>query len=161
MSNLLLAVILLTNVALFATVAIAFFKFFKVYTQTKDLLASFFTPASEGEATPFAQLVANSGDILAGAIVARLKAQIMAGKSGEVRGENAVEGELAVDLASQANPIVGALIQQFPGLRRLAKKNPALVDAVVTKFINNKFGGGGQPSPGTNHQTPPQVKMTL
>lgn len=160
MGNVLLTVILLSNLALLALLTFVFIRISREYQQTKELLASFFQPDKEGEATPFAQLVASSGDILASSLVARLKASFMGDKSGAVRGEAAVEGELALDMASAGNPIVGALIQQFPGLRKLAKKNPQLVDAVVNKFINQKFGGNLPAQPGSNHNSS-QVKMTL
>lgn len=156
MDSILLATILLANVTLLSVILIAFLKISRVYNE----LRAFVTPPAEGEPSPLATLALGVSDMIASSLMAKIKASLMQNKSAEVRGENAIEGELAIDLATQTNPIVGALLQQFPALRKMAKKNPALVDAVVQRFIAGKFGGN-TPAPSNNNHSNAQVKMTL
>lgn len=54
--------------------------------------------------------------------------------SGEVRLQRSQEGQLAAAVAGDADPIVGALLDLSPRVRRLVERNPDLVDALRARI---------------------------
>ena len=105
-------------------------------------LNSFVSPVSEGQPSPLAATAETVADMLARAIMARAKMTFAGLSSGAVRGEKAVEGDIAEDVARQ-NPIIDGLLDSFPTLRKTLRKNPALLDMAVSKLMemNGKSQG--------------------
>ena len=163
--NILLIGILLVNIAILAIIGVVIVKLSRQYAVISRTFRAFIEPQHDSEGKPapsaFAILTGNIADMLARSLVAQAKATFMGVQSGEKRLENAVEGELALGLAEQ-NPLVAGVLNSFPAIRKLAKKNPGLVDMVVQRFINKQFGSPGAISApsGNNHaQTQTSFKI--
>lgn len=125
MANILLALILVSNAALSIYLVLQVRKVRRIY----DSLVDFMVPAEEGKPSQFAVLVEKISETFARSITMQIKAVLMGTRSGEVRAEKAVQGELAIDAAEQAG--AGGLLQAIPGLSRSLRKNPGLIDLAL------------------------------
>ena len=102
---------------------------------------AFISPAGENQPSALAQTVSAGADMLARSIIALAKATFMGKQSGQVRGEQAVMSDIVQDVATQANPLLGGLLTQFPALSKTLKRNPALMDFALSKLAG--MGGNG------------------
>lgn len=155
--NLLLTLILLTNLAVLACLLVAFIKISRAYAvavrRVEDLYEQFRDFISPGPAdsegkpapSPFAAVCLEISDMLARALVARVKTTFMGKASGEARAEASLDTDIALDLAAQQNPVAG-LIGQIPGVRKTLKRNPQLLDAAINMFMK-RAGSGSAPVP--------------
>jgi len=148
--NVLLTAILLTNLVLIGIVLYAFLRISRVYKTFID----FITPAREGEPSALALTASNMADMLARSLIAQVKAYLMGLQSGTVRADNAEAFNTAVEVAGSANPLIGAVVN-IPGVKKLLKKNPGLLDLAIQQFMKSR-GPGSVPSgpsaqPGQNH----------
>lgn len=151
--NILLTVILVCNVALLAVIIYGFVKIARVYRTIID----FITPPAPGEPSALAQTASNISDMLARALLAQAKGYLMGLQSGSVRAENAEAVDTAISVAGASNPLIGA-VANIPGVKKLLKKNPGLLDLAIQQFMRSRGPGSG-PGPGpsnngsNNHQT--------
>jgi len=153
--NVLLTAILIANIALLCLIAYAFLKISRVY----KTFIEFITPAREGEPSALALTASNMADMLARALIAQVKGYLLGLQSGQARGENAEAFNTAVDVAGQANPLIGAVVN-IPGVRKLLKKNPGLLDLAIQQFMKSRGPQSGPSvAPGQNHQSQSTFKL--
>lgn len=131
--NIILTLILISNLALLGLLLVFALKVRKAYDDFK----AFITPADEKTPSQLALLCVNLADMLAGALMDKLKASIMGLQSGAVRAENAEQADLVGSMVSQANPLLGMLLQIIPkAWQRKMVKHPELVDLALSKLGN-------------------------
>lgn len=157
--NGLLTALLVVNVALFVMLAVVFIKINRwsrtiagIYEDFKQFIA----PPEEGKPSALANLTQQIADLFGTAIVTHIKMSLLGTRSGEVRGEQAENADLAINVATGANPMLGA-VAQIPGVKKLLKKNPALLDAVIQQFMKSRGPGPG-PVPVNNESSPVKFK---
>lgn len=120
----------------------------------QDQVQEFFAPGKDNQPSPFALVVQNSSAILAGEIERRISAMMMGKASAVSKAIDGVEEEVTGQAISQANPLIGALVNFSPALRRKIARSPALGQALQGLSqggLGNLFGGSGN---GGNHKTP-------
>jgi len=78
----------------------------------------------------------------------------MGQRSGEVRAERAVEGAIAEDVARNAHPMVGPILDHMPELKKTLRKNPGLLDFALSKLVDMGEKRGSGVVPGTPSSTP-------
>jgi hypothetical protein len=78
------------------------------------------------------------------AVVRAVKAHLANSASIDSRQASAIEGDLITDIASGSSPIAGALLDQFPALKKRLAKNPALAQMALNMLSKV---GTGQPAP--------------
>ena len=145
-----MAAILVINIASLVTV-------FIFYRRWKRIFTAFITPTAENEASPFGLIVDSVSANFARAIAAQAKATFMASQSAAVRGESAIEGDIAVDVASQ-NPLVAGILKSFPTLSKSIRRNPALLEYAVAALSKMKAGQSGVPG---NNSSDNQTQFSL
>jgi hypothetical protein len=131
--SILLSSILAVNVALLAIILIVFRKMTGIYREFID----FISPNGD-KPSALAETASSISEMLARSLVAQAKSTFMGIQSGQVRGDNAVQAELALDVVSQSNPAIGAILSSFPALKKTLKKNPALLDLAISRFTQSK-----------------------
>lgn len=140
MTNILLTLLLVINFAVLASILYGFVEVSRVYRQIRG----FITPEAEGKPSALAQTTQVITDMMGRSIVATIKATFMGKQSGDVRAENAVNADIAMDTTA-----IGAILGSFPTLRKSIKRNPALLD--VAMGLLNKRGliqsGSGNSTP--------------
>jgi len=129
--NLLIATLLLGQIILILAIVT---NFRRKIGQLELTVRSFVTPKGPDEASPLANVVDVGSDMVARAIMARAKTTFMGQLSGQVRQEKAVEGAIAEDVARNAHPLAGTLLDAMPELRKTLRKNPQLLDFALSKL---------------------------
>jgi len=155
--NILLTAILLCNVVLLAVILVAGARIRREYRRISQEVNQFILPVDEKTPSPAAQVADQISSMFARALVAQAKASFMGKQSGEARGQAAIEGDIALDMAGQASPLIGGLLNSFPALKKTLRRNPQLLDFALSKLAGS--GQGSAPvtpaAPGSNghHQT--------
>jgi len=154
--NILLALILLTNAATLAVILVALVKIRRETARIYQDIIGFITPADDKTPSPAAQVADQFSSMLARALVAQAKATFMGKQSGDARAQAAIDGDIALDMAGQASPLIGGLLNSFPALKKSLKRNPALLDFALSKLAGGQGSAPAAPAiPGSNghHQT--------
>lgn len=152
--NILLTAILIANVALLGLILFAFTRVARVYRTFIDYI----TPPGKDEPSALALTASNLSDLLARSLVAQVKAYLMGLQSGAVRADNKEALDTALEVAGTANPLIGA-VANIPGVKKLLRKNPGLLDLAIQQFLKNRGPGsvpvGSPPDHRANgqHQT--------
>jgi len=150
----------MTNILLIAllTVNVALLTFVGVYTlRFRSLFRSFVTSPDEKTPSPFAELVSNISDVFSRSVLAGAKTTFMGLQSGLVRGEKAVGADIAEDIISAKNPLLGAALDSFPSLRKTLRRNPKLIDIVAQRLLDKST-----PAPaGSNHSDQFSFKLKV
>lgn len=156
---------MLTNIllgSLLLLLLVVSISFAVLISRTKRVIASFFIPDKEGEASPFAKGVDVVSGMIARALVAQLKTVYMGERSGAVRSEKAIQGDLALDLAGQ-NPALSTLLGAFPNLSKTLRRNPGLLDlamGIMSRRSQSQASPGSAATPGSNGSgVKPQFKI--
>jgi hypothetical protein len=144
--NLLLTAILVINIIGLVIFAMFCKKLLGIY---RDFQA-FVTPEKPGDASALGNLVSNIADMFGRSITAQIKMTLMGSRSAEVKAEQAEGLDTAIAVAGAQNPMLGT-IAQIPGVKRLLKKNPGLIDAVLAQFMNQR-GASSAPAPQANNK---------
>ena len=111
----------------------------------------FLTPEGPDKPSPLATLSAQFADVLARAVVMQAKTYLMGKSSAVARAESAVEGDIAEDTLSMANPLMATLLKSFPKLSRTIRRNPGLAELAIEKLIPMLTKGGNRaPNNGQN-----------
>lgn len=161
--NILIGAILIVNVAL---VGLVLFCMIRVRAVYRDMIG-FVTSPGNNEPSPLARTVEAAGDMLARSLVAQAKGAFMGKQSGEARAETAIAGDIAEDLINARSPMIGALLNSFPTLKKTIRRNPQLLDLALSKLAgaqgSGSQGSGAQgSSPGNNgHSSPLQMDFKL
>lgn len=147
--NILLAAILITNLTILAGLAVAFVKISGIYRQFME----FITPQAENQPSALADTISKVSDMVARSLVAQVKSTFMGIQSGDVRGSKAIDADMAIDAVSQVNPAIGAVLSQFPALKKTLRRNPALLDLALNKLTQktNTTAVIAQPSGSNGH----------
>ena len=145
--NILLFCILLTNVILLASLALAFLNIRSVFREFKD----FITPTGENKPSKLAMTCEALSEMIGRSLVASLKGFLMGAKSAEVRQGNAVVGA-GID----ASPIGGIVAMLPKSVRASLIKNPQLIDMALN--FMQKRGNSSSSPPESNHSNS-QVKF--
>ena len=101
--------------------------------------------------SPAALVTDQVAQVLASRLASQLKATLMGTESGISRNQAAIETELMAG----SNPVLGAVLANFPGIRKRLTKNPGLaplVQAAAEKFL------AGVGKNGSNHQDGGSIK---
>lgn len=138
--NILLTLILFANLAILAAILTVFIKVRRVYADFRAFVSPCIDEEGKPVPSPLAIIVNSLADQAVRNGVGYLKASFMGKKSGEVRADEALQTDLQLDLASAANPLIGQVLNGIPALRRLAKKNPGLIDLALSRM---NLGGNG------------------
>lgn len=121
------------------------------YEGAKAEFLTFVSPAGDGQPSPLARFVEASASTIGRAVVAQAKTTLMGLSSGVVRGEKAIEGAMAEDVAEQL-PLGAALLSSFPQVRKSLRRNPGLIDLALPLLA--KFGAGKEPVPSNGSSSP-------
>lgn len=146
MSNILLTLLLVVNFVVLACLLFGMAQIARTYRQFRV----FITPEAEGKPSPLANTTQVIADMVGRSICASLKTTFMGKQSAAIRGESAVEGDIAQDIAA-ASPI-GAVLESFPSLKKTLRKNPALLDLALSAIA--KRGNAGSVSVPSNGNSP-------
>jgi len=152
--NILLTLILLSNVVIVAIFLYYGLKFRNIY---RDIV-SFITPIDEKTPSPLANVASVVADMFSRSICASIKSTFMGKQSAEVRQNAGIEADIAEGMLSATNPAIGAILNSFPALKKTLRRNPGLMDLALSKLIPKIQSAPstevGQPSNG-------QVKFKL
>jgi len=140
LTNMLLGAIL---GAIVGAVAFSIAVFFRI----KSALTEFITPPEPDKPSQLGLVTDAAASMLARAVVAQAKTTFMGVSSGAVRAEQAVKGDIALDLAGQ-NPLLGTILASFPHLGKTLKRNPQLIDIALNYLQSHA-------NPGSNGQHQP------
>lgn len=124
-----------------------------------SVFRDFVSPEGEGQPSPLAKAMDAGASMLGRAIIAQAKTTMMGQVSGQVRAEQAVNGDISEDLLS-SNPLAASLLGQFPHLRKTLRRNPQLADMALSALArrfggNNGAGIGGSGAP----VSPPKFQL--
>lgn len=141
--SILLGAILCTNVILLLAVLLVMRRVSRIYGQ----VVSFLSSSDPKTPSALAQTWEIAASMLSRSIMAGLKATLMAGQSAAVRGEKAVDADIAVDTASQMG--FGSILSMFPSLNKTLRRNPGLLDLALSKLMakgaeNGNGNGNGR-----------------
>lgn len=134
MNSIILAFILTVNVALLAMVLYCILKVSHVFRQ----VSAFITPEGEGKPSQLAQVTQVAADMLGRGVSASIKATFMGKQKQSNAMEARVDGDIAGDMLSMANPLVGQVLQSFPALKKTLTRNPALLDYALSKLVSGQ-----------------------
>lgn len=113
------------NILLIGALFLAFSRVSRVYHEFK----AFILPKDDGKPSDLANFTQLVADMVGRSICASLKSTFMGKESGQVRGENAVQSDLAKDGALGGG--LASLISSFPSLGKSLKRNPGLIDLAL------------------------------
>lgn len=139
MSNILVASLVLINLAILVLLCFAGWSVLRLYRN----FVAFITPADEKSLSPAGQVADSIAGMVGRSVVAQAKATFMGMQSGDSRLSKAVEGSVATDLVGAQMPLAAGLLDSFPALRKTLKRNPAaglMISAALQKLV-----GGAQP----------------
>lgn len=162
--NLLLAAILLVNVAVLTLLLLSFVKIKRVFGEFQAFIIksdadirgvfgefqSFITPVDEKTPSGLAQFIQTMSDMIGRSIVALLKTTFMGKASGDARAEQAIDFEIA----QAASPLLSMAVKAVPALGKMLKRNPDLTDMVIRKFTNR---AQAESVPGNGHSENTEV----
>jgi len=137
--------VVLTGIAIIlGNVALAFIAWRQLNREKRaalDLIRAYFEAPDAETPSEFAKMIDAAALVLAQRLVSSLKGTFMGVQSGARRGEDALQGDFLGDVATQANPTLGALLNSFPAVKRRLGKNPELIPAAM-QLIGKLFPGG-------------------
>ena len=120
----------------------------------KQQFIDFFAPDGD-KPSEFALVVDTVSTIAAQRITNTLKASLMGMAGVDARNEKRLQGDMVHDLANQ-NPVLGALVTQFPAVARRLAKNPELI-GLAQGLLGNMLSK----KPGNNGHAPPDAPSTM
>lgn len=148
MNYAILAVLLL----ILAAILYSFVKISTLFRQFK----TFITPESEGQPSQLANVAQATADMIGKSMTASIAATFMQKRGVTNRNERSIKGDIAIDGISMENPLIGALLQNFPTLTKRLQKNPALLDFALSKLTQ-----GGSKAPAESGHSNGKVDFNL
>lgn len=139
MTNLLLTLILLVNIIVLMSFFIIAYRVRAEYVRKMGDFYKFVSPASEGGTSPLADICNILSQQAGKTLAVEIKTALMGKESGVQRELNGLQGDMLAD----SNPLVGALMGQFPSLKRRLIKNPGLVELLLSHLPSSKIAGPG------------------
>lgn len=130
-----------------------------VFRRVKSDIIEFVTPPAEDKPSRLSKTIDAVAISFGRAIAAQVKTTLLGARSGIVRGEKAIQGEMAIETAEQT-PMLSSLLGSFPGLRGSLRKRPELIDIALALGNKLGIGVGGSPESG-NHSEQNSPKFQL
>jgi hypothetical protein len=130
-------VILVVLVLILLSIGAVFTVCLLTIKRLRRTLTVFVTPAKEGLASPFAELVSSIGATIGGQVAMQAKTTIMGMMSGVGKQAARLQGELL----EEEQPGLGGLLKSLPGgMGKMVVKNPIL-QAIVGQLVGKMMGG--------------------
>jgi len=107
-------------------------------------VVSFVTPLAENQESPLGLVMDDMAQKMGHATAMEVKTTFMGKESGLKRGEQAVAGDMAVDLVADQYPLLAGVLDGFPTLKKRLLKNPGLIGAALS-VLGGKNNGGPAP----------------
>lgn len=126
-----------------------------IYGRILTTIATWTTQPDEKTPSPLGNFVDTIAQMFARALVALVKTTQMGELSGVVRAEKAVNSAIAEDLVSQ-QPVLSAILQQFPALKKTLRRNPQLMDMAIQSLSKIAPGSGSRSG---NNSNGPQFRL--
>jgi hypothetical protein len=137
-------------ISLFSAGAYCEYKIRKIKSDIAGSAAKFIAPGvdAEGKPTPseLALIVDEIGRTLGSQIAIQIQARLMQQAGVHKRLQNQATEGIVQDLATEQNPLLGAVLDRFPSLRKMAAKHPEAamqVLGLVQGALAGRDGGGG------------------
>lgn len=124
-----------------------------IYGRILTTVATWTTQPDEKTPSPLGNFIDTIAQMFARALVALVKTTQMGELSGMVRAEKAVNSAIAEDLAGQ-QPVLSAVLQQFPALKKTLRRNPQLMDMAIQSLAKIAPGSGSG-----NNSKGPQFRL--
>lgn len=147
MLSIVIAVLLLINTLVLLFMARNLLDMRRIFTE-------FISSPAENEPSPFATLVSSISDVFSRSVVASAKSVFMAKQGADNRAERAVEADIAEDMLSAKSPMLSALLDSFPTLKKSIRRNPGLIDMAAQKLLSKT-----QNTPAGSNGNQEQVKF--
>jgi hypothetical protein len=141
-----LLLLIAVNIIQLLLLSFAAFVAFRTFAAIKQQLFDFFSPI-DGGLSPFGKLIGTLSADFAAAIVKHIKMSLLGQASVDSKLSKAIEGDIVTDIATQNNPAIGMILEQFPSLRRRLQKHPEylpMIQGAISSFIGK---GNGKPTP--------------
>lgn len=113
--------------------------------QFRQELKKFITPAEAGKPSQASLLLENASHVIGHAAAIEIKTTLMGKASVEAKNEAGIISDLTQDKLALDSPIVGALLESFPSLKKRLGKNPALA-AMLPSILSKLSGSMGNTS---------------
>lgn len=126
--NALLTGILVTGMLLTALFAVFLCKTAAVFRE----FILFLTPPGENQPSPAAVVWAAMAETLN----TKFKMTLLGLLSVEAKKEKRLEGDILTQALAEKSPLAGAALQAFPGLAKFVRRNPGLLEAMVSKVAS-------------------------
>jgi hypothetical protein len=101
---------------------------------------TFVTPVEEGSPSQLEKAIDGASHIMAQRLLNTYEAKALATKSHESRAANLLAEDVATDLAGQASPGLGMILEAFPAVRKRLAKNPTALGMILP--LAQKMMGG-------------------
>lgn len=98
----------------------------------------FITPAGENKPSPASEV----WTAMAETLIVKAKMTLLGLMSVQSKAEKRVEGDLVEAAVAAKSPVAGMILEALPGLKKLVRRNPALIDAIVNKLAGSGKTGG-------------------
>jgi hypothetical protein len=127
--------------------SVLFYLFYRKVSYFEGQIKAFIIPEDDKTPSALAKSLEVASDMVARSIMAQGKSFLMGLQSGQKRGENAVEADIAE--GQRGNPLIG-LVSSFPALKKTLRRNPALLDMALGFLARKQSapvlsgGNGGQ-----------------
>jgi len=145
-----LALLLLANVAVLACLVAGGLYVRRQAASFRDFVSPSTTPEGQPGPSALSQITDAVATQFSRAITMQFKATFMGQQSASKGQERAVQGALLEDGLAAIHPMAGALLQSFPALSKTLKRNPQLLDLVLSRFAGGASMPGTGPVPSGN-----------
>jgi len=156
MDSIVFVAILLTLVILTAINLVIFGTILARINAFRRAFYEFITPAEAGGKSALGDFVDMVSYSIGHSAFTQVRSMGAAAESARVRGERTVDAAVSQDLLAQANPVLAAIIDSMPNLRKIVSRNPALADYALEKIMSRAMAQGPpahQPSDNGNNAT--------
>jgi len=127
----------------------------RLASKLTDFLRSWTEPADKDTPSPLAQLADQFAVILAQRFTGSLKGAFLGMQSVDKRNEQRLQADMVQDTASNINPLLGAILTQYPAVGRRLAKNPELL-GLAAQYLSK----GVAAAPSNGHSPAGPVENT-
>jgi hypothetical protein len=110
--------------------------------------------SQDGQPSEFGKFVDTAAQMLATRVVASFKASAMGEASVLAKNEAKIEGAITQDMFNSEHPMMGMLLSQLPGLRKILQKQPHLAEMAARALASKIPSIGGFPGGNTGGDNP-------
>lgn len=131
----------------------------KAKAKLENEVLAFCTSPGQDEPSQLAQALQAFADMIGRSIAAQLKMTLMNQASQDVRSERALRADIGEAAIQEYNPMISGLMNSVPGIRRSLRKNPGLMDLIISQVIKNPGMLSGSRGPRSDGNS--QIKFNL